>query len=56
MVTLSIKEAMEILQNYNLLPDEIDINEDNSITFNGKALISSEIESKIRTHVDISVV
>ncbi|WP_338955160.1 hypothetical protein [Spiroplasma endosymbiont of Polydrusus cervinus] len=56
MVTFSIKEAIQILQNYSLLPDEIIINEDNSITFNGKALISSEIESKIRTDVTISVV
>ncbi|WP_425378474.1 hypothetical protein [Spiroplasma endosymbiont of Polydrusus pterygomalis] len=39
-VTLSIKEAMQILQKYSLLPDEIIINEDNSITFNGKAILS----------------
>jgi len=30
-ITLSIKEAMQILQNYNLLPNEIIIN-NNSIT------------------------
>ncbi|WP_338954531.1 hypothetical protein [Spiroplasma endosymbiont of Polydrusus cervinus] len=39
-VTLSIKEAMQILQKYSLLPDEIIINEDNSIIFNGKAILS----------------
>ncbi|WP_338956457.1 hypothetical protein [Spiroplasma endosymbiont of Polydrusus cervinus] len=39
-VTLSIKEALQILQKYNLLPNKIIINEDNSITFNGKAFIS----------------
>ncbi|WP_338954873.1 hypothetical protein [Spiroplasma endosymbiont of Polydrusus cervinus] len=39
-VTLSIKEAMQILQKYNLLPNKIIINEDNNITFNGKAFIS----------------
>ncbi|WP_339024351.1 ETX/MTX2 family pore-forming toxin [Spiroplasma endosymbiont of Agriotes lineatus] len=44
-VTLPIKETMKILQKYNLLPNEITINEDNSVTFNGKATISRTSES-----------
>ncbi|WP_339024483.1 hypothetical protein [Spiroplasma endosymbiont of Agriotes lineatus] len=37
---------MQILQKYRLLlPDEITINEDNSISFNGKATISRTSES-----------
>lgn len=55
-VTLSIKEAMQILQKYVLLPNEITINEDNSIIFNGKAYISSEIEGKIKQSIVTSIV
>lgn len=36
-ITLSIKEIMQKLQQYNLLPQEITINDDDIITFNGKA-------------------
>ncbi|WP_339024529.1 hypothetical protein [Spiroplasma endosymbiont of Agriotes lineatus] len=36
---------MQILQKYRLLPSEIIINEDNSVTFNGKAIISRTSES-----------
>ncbi|WP_353487292.1 ETX/MTX2 family pore-forming toxin, partial [Spiroplasma phoeniceum] len=36
-ITLSIKEIMQKLKQYDLLPQEITINNDNSITFNGKA-------------------
>lgn len=54
-ITLSIKEAMQILQNYNLLPDEIIIN-NNGITFNGKASISSEQEGEIKQSVVVSII
>ncbi len=52
-ITLSIKEAMKILQKYSLLPDEITINEDNSVTFNGKAKISlvQEAEPQLITKI-----
>ncbi|WP_374697023.1 hypothetical protein [Spiroplasma endosymbiont of Polydrusus formosus] len=45
---MSIKEAMQILQNYNLLSDEILLNEDNSITFSGGAFIYDEINGKLK--------
>ncbi|WP_339024006.1 PQQ-binding-like beta-propeller repeat protein [Spiroplasma endosymbiont of Agriotes lineatus] len=44
-ITLPIKETMQILQKYSLLPNEITINKDNSISFNGKAIISRTSES-----------
>ncbi|WP_339024275.1 PQQ-binding-like beta-propeller repeat protein [Spiroplasma endosymbiont of Agriotes lineatus] len=44
-ITLPIKETMQILQKYRLLPNEITINKDNSISFNGKAIISRTSES-----------
>ncbi|WP_339024875.1 hypothetical protein [Spiroplasma endosymbiont of Agriotes lineatus] len=46
-ITLSITEAMQILKKYRLLPSEITItiNEDNSVAFNGKAIISRTSES-----------
>ncbi|WP_342263044.1 hypothetical protein [Spiroplasma endosymbiont of Dromius quadrimaculatus] len=37
---ISIKEIMQKLKQYNLLPQEITINNDNNITFNGKANLS----------------
>ncbi|WP_339023924.1 PQQ-binding-like beta-propeller repeat protein [Spiroplasma endosymbiont of Agriotes lineatus] len=50
-VTLSIKEAMQILQKYSLLPDEINIDKNNdNITFNGEAFFSSEKEGPVRTN------
>ncbi len=36
-ITLSIKEIMQKLKKYNLLPQEITINNDDTITFNEKA-------------------
>ncbi len=36
-ITLSIKEIMQKLKQYDILPQEININNDDSITFNGKA-------------------
>ncbi len=36
-ITLSIKEIMQKLKKYNLLPQEITINNDDTITFNGKS-------------------
>jgi hypothetical protein len=55
-IILSIKEAMQILQKYNLLPDEITINEDNSITFNGKAKISLTQEGEQKLIMNTSIV
>lgn len=55
-ITLSIKEAMKILQNYNLLPNEISLNKNNSITFNGNAYISSELEGKIKSNITTYVI
>ncbi|WP_339024195.1 hypothetical protein [Spiroplasma endosymbiont of Agriotes lineatus] len=47
-ITLLIKETMQILQKHSLLPNEITINKDNSVTFNGKAIISRTSESDPR--------
>ncbi len=55
-ITLSIKEAMQILQKYSLLPSEIIINEDNSITFNGKAKISFTQEAEPKLVLNTSIV
>ncbi|XP_037046651.1 uncharacterized protein LOC119081672 [Bradysia coprophila] len=55
-VQITIKEAMQTLRNNNILPNEISINADNSITFNGKAklIVKRESEPKIiRNFYDI---
>ncbi|WP_342262456.1 MULTISPECIES: PQQ-binding-like beta-propeller repeat protein [unclassified Spiroplasma] len=54
--TISIKEAMQILQEHSLLPDEITINEDNNITFNGKAKISLIQEAEPKLIINTSIV
>lgn len=49
-VQITIKEAMQILKKYNLMPrDEISINQDSSITFIGRAklIVNRESEPKI---------
>ncbi|WP_342262420.1 hypothetical protein [Spiroplasma endosymbiont of Dromius quadrimaculatus] len=55
-ITLSIKEAMQILKKYSLLPDKITINEDNSITFNGKAKISLTQEAEPKLIINTSII
>ncbi|WP_375315601.1 hypothetical protein [Spiroplasma endosymbiont of Tipula paludosa] len=55
-ITLSIKEAMQILQKYSLLPDEITLNEDNSITFNGKGKISLTQEAEPKLIIKTSII
>ena len=55
-VILSIKEAMQILQKYSLLPDEIIINEDNSINFNGKAFISLISDDKPKLIINTEII
>ncbi|WP_425378957.1 hypothetical protein [Spiroplasma endosymbiont of Polydrusus pterygomalis] len=55
-VTLSIKETMQILQKYSLLPDEILLNEDNSITFNGKAIFSLIRDDKPKLIINTEII
>ncbi|WP_215826885.1 PQQ-binding-like beta-propeller repeat protein [Spiroplasma endosymbiont of 'Nebria riversi'] len=56
-VTLSIIEAMQILQKYSLLPNEITIDKNNDkITFNGEAFFSSEREGPVRTNTVTTIV
>lgn len=53
---VTVKEAMQTLKNFDLLPDAISINSDNSVTFNGRAklIIKRESEPKIiRNFYDI---
>ncbi len=55
-VQVTVKEAMQSLKNWNLLPTEISINQDNSVMFNGRAklIIKRESEPKIiRNFYDI---
>ncbi|KAG4066959.1 hypothetical protein HA402_007707 [Bradysia odoriphaga] len=55
-VQITIKEAMQTLKNNHILPNEISINTDNSIMFNGKAklIVKRESEPKIiRNFYDI---
>lgn len=49
MIQITIKEAMQVLKKYNLMPSEITLNEDNSIAFNGRAklIVKRESEPKI---------
>ncbi|WP_339024309.1 hypothetical protein [Spiroplasma endosymbiont of Agriotes lineatus] len=54
---LSITEAMQILQNHGLLPNEITIDKNNdNIIFNGKAFFSSEREGSVRTNTVTTIV
>lgn len=48
-IQITIKEAMQTLEKYNLMPSEISINEDNSVNFNGRAklIVKRESEPKI---------
>ncbi|WP_338954697.1 hypothetical protein [Spiroplasma endosymbiont of Polydrusus cervinus] len=55
-VILSIKEAMQILKKYSLLPDEILLNEDNSITFNGKAIFSLIRDNKPKLIINTEII
>lgn len=45
-VQITIKEAMQILKKYSLFPNELSINDDNSVTFNGRARLAMKRESE----------
>lgn len=44
-VQITLRNAMQVLEKYSQLPVEVVINDDNSVTFSGKAMVVSQRES-----------
>lgn len=57
-IQITLRTAMQVLEKYSQLPIEVIINDDNSITFNGSAILISSSESQpnvIRNFLDANM-